>query len=419
MTGAFTTAAKVLSSEAAKSVGMAVFAPKRRQLTSVMLLSLTLALTACPDRAGSAPAGSSGSQTAASPASPSSDGFVPFVAEGFRVSKWADVPNARSLAMSPDGKLLFVGTREGQVHKVTIEGQKASKVEVFQDGLNGSNGVAFLGDDLYVAELLRVVRYSKSKGFAKGIQGEVVLENLPPEKHHGWRYLKAGPDGRLYISIGAPCNVCERTDDERFASVCSFLPDGTDFRVEAHGVRNSVGYDWHPTSGDLYFTDNGRDMMGDDIPPCELNRLAKKETGTHFGFPYFWGDNQPDPEYGSKAPKRDYRLPLVKFQAHVAPLGCHFPRNPLWQGILEGKLLVAQHGSWNRSSPVGYQVVTVDLKDPSYPVKPFLWGFLGEENGNHPVHGRPVDVCELADGTILVSDDGKGRIWAVTKDPGS
>ena len=386
------------------------------RLPKVLLFTLALGLTGCPSKAGPTPAGSS----AAPPVAASESGeFVPQVAEGFSVAKWADVPNARSLTLSPDGKLLFVGTREGAVHKVTIEDGKANKVEVFQDGLNGSNGVAFLGEDLYVAELLRVVRYSKAKGFAPKVAGEVVLENLPPERHHGWRYLKAGPDGRLYISIGAPCNVCERPDDERFASIGSFLPDGTDFRVDAHGVRNSVGWDWQPGSGDLYFTDNGRDMLGDDIPPCELNRLAKGERGLHYGFPYLWGNNQPDPQFGVKAPKREFRPPVVEFEAHVAPLGAYFPRHASWKGRLDNTMLVPQHGSWNRSTPIGYQFVSVDLGDSSRPVKPFLWGFLGEENGNYPVHGRPVDLLELKDGTILVSDDGKGRIWAVTKAGGS
>lgn len=401
---------------AAKVMTMPTPASRRLGATSTLLLSLTLALTACPDRAGSAPpsplASPASSEAAVTPGE-----FIPEVPEGFKVAKWADVPNARSLAPSPDGKFLFVGTREGSVHKVTIENHKASRVEAFQEGLNGSNGVAFLGDDLYVAELLRVVRYPKSQGFAAGVKGETVLDGLPSERHHGWRYLKAGPDGRLYISIGAPCNVCERPDDERFASVASFLPDGSDFRVDAHGVRNSVGFDWHPASGDLYFTDNGRDMMGDDIPPCELNLLARGETGVHYGFPYFWGANQRDPQFGDNAskPVGEYRLPVVEFQAHVAPLGAHFPRHSSWRGQLNGKMLVAQHGSWNRSSPVGYQVVSVDLDDPNRPVKPFLWGFLGSKSEGEPVHGRPVDVCELSDGTILVSDDGKGRVWAVTK----
>ncbi len=385
------------------------------RLPSTLLLSLILTLSACPNKADSAP--SPGPSVAATSSQQPADEttFLPQAAKGFQVKKWADVPNARSLALSPDGTTLFVGTREGQVHKVTIENGQATKVEVFQDGLNGSNGVAFLGEDLYVGELLQVVRYSKAKGFAAKVQGEVVLKDLPNEKHHGWRYLKAGPDGRLYIAIGAPCNVCERTDDERFASIASFLPDGSDFRVDAHGVRNSVGFDWHPESGDLYFTDNGRDMLGDDIPPCELNRLAKGETNKHYGFPYFFGDNQPDPQFGEKAPKGDYRPALVEFQAHVAPLGCHFPRHSKWKGSLQGKAVVAFHGSWNRSSPVGYEVVSVDLASPKDSVKPLLNGFLGDDGGRNPVHGRPVDICELPDGTLLVSDDGKGRIWAVTK----
>lgn len=351
--------------------------------------------------------------TASSDAS-ASDGFTPEVPAGYKVELWADVPNARSLALSPDGRTLFVGTREDEVHKVTVsEDGKASKVELFQEGLKGSNGVCFLGDDLYLAERLRIVRFPAGEGFPLLSQGEVVLEGLPDETHHGWRYLKASPEGRLLVAIGAPCNVCLRDDDERFASICSLEPDGSDFRVEAHGVRNSVGFDWHPTSGDLYFTDNGRDMLGDDIPPCELNLLPKGKTSQHYGFPFFWGDNQRDSQVKEQPPNRQFTAPVVKFGAHTAPLGCYFPRHERWKGLLAGKALIAQHGSWNRSTPVGYQVVSVDPLSSDKKVEPLLWGFLGNDNGSYPVHGRPVDITELRDGTLLVSDDGQGKIWAV------
>jgi glucose/arabinose dehydrogenase len=340
--------------------------------------------------------------------------WVPSVPSPFAVAHWADVPNARSLALSPDGRTLFVGTRADKVYKVTIsESNTASAVELFQEGLQGSNGVCFLGEDFYLAQRERVVRFTASGGFPLKVKGEVVLEGLPDATAHGWRYLKASPDGRLVIAIGGPCNACLRLDDQRFASICSFRPDGSDFRVEAHGVRNSVGFDWHPRTGDFYFTDNGRDSLGDDIPPCELNVLPKGTTNQHFGFPYFWGDNQRDTEIEAEPPAADYRPPVVKFQAHVAPLGLHFPRHPRWKGLLDGKALVAQHGSWNRSSPVGYQVVSLDPTSAQAEVQPFMWGFL-QQGSDKRLRGRPVDITELADGTLLVSDDDKGKIWAVT-----
>lgn len=348
------------------------------------------------------------SRTASSTAAVAAADFVPQVREGFEVSKWADVPNARSLAVSPDGNTVFAGSRNGWVSKISITDGKP-KVETFQEKLNGSNGVCFVGDDLIIAGLVNVWRFSAEAGFEPGVEGKVILDNLPAATHHGWRYIRQGPDGRLRMSIGAPCNVCEQ-EDPRFATICSFTTEGKEFQIEAKGVRNSVGFDWHPTTGEFYFTDNGRDMLGDDIPPCELNKLEEK--GSHFGFPYFWGDNQPDPKFGEMAPDLDFVTPITKFQAHVAPLGCYFPKTEVLQKALPGQVVVAQHGSWNRSSPVGYRVVTVDLERPDAEPEPLLWGFLDADDPNLK-HGRPVDMTELPDGTLLVSDDHAGVIWAV------
>ena len=320
------------------------------------------------------------------------------------------MPGARSLALSPDARVLFVGTRLGSVYKVSLSGQEPEVVK-FQENLNGSNGVCFYQNDLIVGELLRVRRFSAEKGFPADDPGRVILEGLPNEKHHGWRYLRTGPDGRIRISIGAPCNVCERPDDKRFGSICSFTGEGEDFRVESSGIRNSVGFDWEPESGDFYFTDNGRDLLGDDLPPCELNRRPAGHTGGHYGFPYRYGDNQPDPDFEDKAPEIDFRPPFVGFGAHVAPLGCYFPKGVLLKKSLPRKVLVAQHGSWNRSTPSGYRAVTVDLE--SRKVEPFLWGFLNLEGQRPLSFGRPVDFAELPDGTLLVSDDQRGVIWSV------
>lgn len=375
----------------------------------VMPIVFACLLTAGVACSPKAPAGAaSGTPVAKSTVEPENSRFLPTVKTGFVVSEWARVPSVRSLAVSPDGKTVFTGSKSGDISKITVQ-DGVPKVEVFLSNLNGSNGVCFLGEDLIVAELTRVRRFAAKDGFAPNSEGRVILNGLPDERHHGARYIKAGPDGRIRIGIGAPCNVCLREDDPRFATLSSFDGEGNDFRIDAKGVRNTVGFDWDPESGELFFTDNGRDMLGDDIPPCELNRLAEGGEGAHYGFPFLWGDNQPDPEFGERAPELEFVKPFVNFDAHVAPLGCHFPKVESLRKAHPSKIFTAQHGSWNRSEPIGYQVVTVDLKTKA--VEPFLWGFLDKSNGD--VYGRPVDVAELADGTLLVSDDHAGVIWAV------
>ncbi len=351
--------------------------------------------------------------------------FLPVSSDGLVVQKWAQVPKARSLAVSPDGAYVFVGTQNDQVYRVKVKSDSGAprQAEVFVRRLECPNGVTFSKNRLLVAERQRVVAY---KNWNRPIDDEssedpeIVIEQLPSERAHGWRYIKAGPNDDIRIAIGAPGNVCLRTDDPRFATICSFRPDGSQFKVVARGVRNSVGFDWvpadRPNPGAFFFSDNGRDNLGDDIPPCELNYLGPNESDVHFGFPYYWGYDQKDPDFATKKPADlKTRMPVFGFQAHVAPLGCHFPRHQIWRQSLQGRLLVAQHGSWNRSSKVGYQVVSV-LLAPSAPgtqpigseLRPFLDGFLDEK-----VHGRPVDIAELPDGTLLISDDHSGSIWSV------
>lgn len=333
--------------------------------------------------------------------------FVPTAASGLQVVAWAQVWGARSLALSPDGQYVFAGSAGSKVHRVAVKTQQS---EEFLTGLQCPNGVTFTKDAkwpaLIVAETGRLCSYQdwNDSAASAATSAQEILQ-LPRDRHHGRRYIKTGPDGKIMLAIGGPYNVGLSADEPRFATIARCNADGKEFEIVARGVRNSVGFDWQPQTGQFYFTDNGRDLLGDDIPPCELNRLDEK--GSHFGFPYLWGNNQPDSDFGEQAPKGKYVPPVVEFQAHVAPLGCHFPRHPKWKQRFSDQILVAQHGSWNRSTPVGYQVVSVNLKTKA--VTPILTGFLQEGK----VSGRPVDFCELPDGRILVSDDGGGVIWAL------
>lgn len=221
--------------------------------------------------------------------------------QGFGISIYAhNAPGARSMTLSPSG-ILFVGTRtEGNVYAVldTNKDNKADEVITLARGMNMPNGVAVRDGALYVAEINRVLRYDNIEAHLKDPPSPVVVnDGFPSDRHHGWKFIRFGPDGMLYVPVGAPCNVCER-DDKRYASIMRMKPDGSGLEVFASGIRNTVGFDWHPDTHELWFTDNGRDMLGDNLPPDELNRAPKK--GMHFGFPYCHGKNIPDPEFGAK-----------------------------------------------------------------------------------------------------------------------
>lgn len=328
---------------------------------------------------------------------------------GFSISLYAyPVPDARSMTLGADGTL-FVATRKaGRLYAVRDrrgDGQ-ADAIETIATGLNMPNGIAFHQGDLYVAENHRLMVYRDAEAGLPALPSpEIIRDDLPRERHHGWRYLAIGPDARLYLSIGAPCNVC---DEPGFAEIRSMKLDGTDQRVEASGVRNSIGFDWHPASGKLWFSDNGRDWLGDDAPPDELNRLD--ERGQHFGFPYCHGGDLPDPEFGAGKDCRDYQAPARCLQAHVAPLGIHFIRGSSLPAQYRQQLLVAEHGSWNRSSKVGYRVALAVLDgDQVSGYRDFISGWLQGERA----WGRPVAVLELPGGDLLVSDDGAGAIYRV------
>lgn len=336
--------------------------------------------------------------------------------EGFMIEVFAaDIDNARSMCLAPDGTL-FVGTRSaGFVYALrdTDGDYRVDKQYTLLEDGNMPNGVAFKDGDLYVAEVNRILKYTNIlSNLDNPGEPQVIYDQYPTEKHHGWKYIDFGPDGRLYVPVGAPCNIC-KSDDEVFASITSIKPDGTDMRVEQHGVRNTVGFTWHPKTKELWFTDNGRDRMGDDIPGCELNRATKR--GMHFGYPYCHQGDVIDDELGEGKSCNDYTAPVQTLDAHVAPLGVEFYTGNMFPSSYKNQIFFAEHGSWNRSRKSGYRVMQVTLDDDqnatSY--KPFLSGWLDSEDDDD-VWGRPVDIELMKDGSMLVSDDFANAIYRVT-----
>jgi glucose/arabinose dehydrogenase len=333
---------------------------------------------------------------------------------GFSISVFAEVENARSLALSPSG-IVYVGNRnEDKVYAVqdTDGDFVADKKWVLDSGLNMPNGVAFRDGDLYVAEVSRILKYEgiESKLDNPG-EPVVVYDKFPTETHHGWKYIAFGPDGKLYVPVGAPCNICEPTDPV-YAAIHRMNADGTGLELFASGVRNTVGFTWHPQSNELWFTDNGRDMLGDDIPPCELNYAPKQ--GLHFGYPYCHGGTIKDPEFGDKRACDEFTKPALNFGAHVAPLGLKFYTGSMFPAEYQNQLIVAEHGSWNRSKKSGYKLnlVKINSNNEVTGSENFASGWLNDET--QEVSGRPVDVLQLPDGSLLVSDDHAGKIYRIT-----
>ena len=326
---------------------------------------------------------------------------------GFAIEIWTDeVPNARSMALGANGTV-FVGTRrDGRVYAVVPKLASSLTVITIAEGLEMPNGIAFHDGDLYVAENHQILRFDGIETRLDDIPDPaVVIDTLSTETHHGWRYIDFGPDSKLYVAIGAPCNVCER---EGFANISRMNGDGSDQEIVASGIRNSVGFDWHPDTDELWFTDNGRDMLGDDTPPGEFNRAPTD--GMHFGFPFCHGADIADPEFGDRRDCSEFVAPAQKLGPHVAPLGIEFYRGEMFPSSYTGQAFIAEHGSWNRSKKIGYRISLVRMEaGAAAGYETFADGWLqGEE-----VSGRPVDVLTLPDGSILVSDDQNGVIYRI------
>ena len=335
--------------------------------------------------------------------------------EGFSIRVYAKgVENARSMRLGENGTL-FVGSRTaGKVHALPDSDgdHRADDVILLMDNLNSPNGIAIRQGDLYVAEINRILRFDNIEQNLGSVPAPVVVnDDFPSDGHHGWKFIAFGPDDKLYVPVGAPCNVCEN-ENPIYASITRMNPDGTGLEIFARGIRNTVGFDWHPQTNQLWFTDNGRDLLGDDFPPDELNRAPEK--GLHFGFPYCHGGTIPDPEFGQGHSCNEFVPPAMPLGPHVAALGMRFYTGDMFPAEYRNQIFIAEHGSWNRSVPIGYRVTLVRLNDEGTAIgyEVFAQGWLQGETS----WGRPVDVLVMPDGALLVSDDKANAIYRISYD---
>ncbi|HEU4996952.1 MAG TPA: PQQ-dependent sugar dehydrogenase [Gemmatimonadaceae bacterium] len=345
------------------------------------------------------------------------------VPAGFHVEVFADsVVNAREMALGPQGTVFVGSMRAGKVHAVIDRNgdHKADRVVVIASGLDQPNGVAMRNGALYVATASKLLRFDDIERHLDSPPPPVVVrDSLPnPSVGHTWKFIAFGPDNLLYMSVGAPCNVC--LSPPMVSTILRMKPDGSDMEVFAEGVRNSVGFDWHPVSRELWFTDNGRDLLGDDVPNDELNVAWKP--GLHFGFPFCHQGDVADPQFGAQRACTTTEPPVQKLGAHVAAIGFTFYTGSMFPASYRNAAIIAQHGSWNRSVPSGYRVMvarTDGRRVTSY--ETLLDGFLpgrdsapGGRAAGAAARGRPADVLQMPDGSVLISDDTGNRLFRVS-----
>ncbi len=313
------------------------------------------------------------------------------------------------MALGPDG-IVFVGSRRaGKVYALVDHNGdgRADQQFVIASGLNMPNGVAYRDGSLYVAAVDRILRLDHiAQRLHDPPAPTVVTNRLPADRSHGWRYLRFGPDGWLYVPVGAPCNICLR---QGYAELRRLKVDGSAMETYARGIRNTVGFDWDPRNGELWFTDNGRDGLGDNQPPDELNHAPHE--GTHFGYPFCHGRNISDPEFGKLRACREFTPPALDLGAHVAALGMRFYSGNAFPKSYRHRVFIAEHGSWDRSSKVGYRIVMVDINNgKAVHSRVFASGWLQGQQA----WGRPVDILVMPDGALLVSDDRAGVIYRIS-----
>jgi glucose/arabinose dehydrogenase len=330
---------------------------------------------------------------------------------GFSIEVYAEgVENARQLALGDKGTVFAGSRRAGKLWAVTdADGdQHAEQVRMIDKKLDMPSGLEFLNGALYVGAVERILRYDNIEtSLDQPPEPVMISDALPDKTHHGWKYLRFGPDGKLYIPVGVPCNIC---DDEGFGDIRRMNADGSGMEVYAQGVRNSVGLAFHPENGELWFTDNGRDMMGDDLPADELNHAPR--AGMHFGFPYCHQGDLLDEEFGKGKSCEDYIPPVAKLEPHGAALGLAFYSGEMFPAEYRNRLFITQHGSWNRSEKVGYQILVLEVQPDGKVLdkKVFASGWLQNEDD----WGRPNDVMVMPDGALLVSDDKANVIYRIS-----
>ncbi|MFP6714774.1 MAG: sorbosone dehydrogenase family protein [Alphaproteobacteria bacterium] len=331
---------------------------------------------------------------------------------GFEIETYASgVSNARAMTLGNNGTL-FVGSRSaGNVYALVDQNRdmRSDKIYVVAEGLHAPSGVTFKDDALYVSAVDRILRYDKIESQLENPPLPVtVTDKLPSDRHHGWKFIDFGPDEMLYVSVGAPCNVCLRSDP--YAGILRINPNGTIIEMFARGIRNSVGFAWHPETRELWFTDNGRDNLGENVPPGELNRAY--QAGLHFGFPHCHGGDIPDPRFGKGVDCSNFEPPVQRLGPHVAPLGVTFYDGNMFPEEYVNQIFIAEHGSWNRSKKIGYRVslVRLDKTGQAVSYEPFAEGWLQGQRA----WGRPVDVLVAGDGSLLVSDDTANVIYRIS-----
>lgn len=329
---------------------------------------------------------------------------------GFQISVFADnVPSARAMALGANGTLFVGSMRAGKVYAIRSRDNRAIETVTIASGLDMPVGVAFRGGSLYVSDVSRLLRFDNIEAnLATPPRPIVVSDRFPRDAHHGWKFIAFGPDGLLYVPVGAPCNICD-PDSNRYANIMRMRPDGDGLEVFARGIRNSVGFDWHPETQEMWFTDNGRDMLGDDLPSDELNHAPK--SGMHFGYPYCHQGDLPDPQFGAQRKCAAFTPPVVKLGPHVAALGMRFYTGRMFPAEYHNNIFIAEHGSWNRSRKTGYRIKRVVLAGGQV-VKHevFAEGWLEGQSA----WGRPADVMVMPDGALLVSDDHAGAIYRIS-----